>query len=124
MAARANKGDSAAVSKAERRATLTAYLSQHPGEHSVAQIAEAHGISMSAAGQNLANMAKNKLIKVRKEGTTKLYSAKRNGELVLGEEEALDRPKRGYTRRQKTSGVQEVNIVINLKLIITVEEAT
>jgi DNA-binding transcriptional ArsR family regulator len=71
------KEDTELVAGAQNRAAISAYLAQNPGEHSVAEVAEALGINRSTVGQHLASMSKGrgKLATVRKEGTAKMYQS-------------------------------------------------
>lgn len=108
--------DNETVSVAQKRERLREFLSAHPGEHPVAEIAQATGISRGAAGQLLANMAKGKLLKVN----GKLYSWPQNG--VVTEVAA---PKRAYVRKPKAVDMPDngFELAMNGNFVIGVTRA-
>lgn len=107
---RKEHGDAEMISSAEKRAAITSHLAQVAEERPVAQIAEAVGLSRSAAGQILAKMADNKLLKVRKEGTAKLYSIK-PGVAIDGTVEVVERKKPGR-KPKRADDAQSIEFVI------------
>lgn len=101
--------DELVVEQASRRAALSSYLSQNPGEHSVSDIAEALSLRANVAGKVLKDMADNGLIpQPRREGGYNYY---RDGGDVAP-------TKRPYTRKPKTVSAKDVELVVGGTLII------
>lgn len=102
--------DKPEVQRAKTRAALHAFLNNNPGEHPVHSAAEAVGLYRSTAGQHLAHMADSGLIKVRKDGTSKLYSVKDDAAPASAAESHL--PKVRRQRRTVSETPQEVELVM------------
>lgn len=120
--------DKSHVSNAQKREAIRGYLSGTPGEHPVAEVAASTGMSRGATGQLLMHMAKNKLVKVRKEGTAKLYSWPQNGVVTVepGGNGRKTRKMKGTvattTPVPPIQQVQDVELVIRIQMRILVEQ--
>jgi DNA-binding transcriptional ArsR family regulator len=62
------------ISRAQTRADITAFLSQNPGQHSAAAVADALGRQHSTIGQHLMRMAKDGLIGIVASGKRRLFT--------------------------------------------------
>lgn len=71
---RRKKIDQSLQKGAEERASLSAYLNNHPGEHKASTIAEALGWTMRQVGYRAFRMAEAGLIHSRREGNANYYS--------------------------------------------------
>lgn len=104
--------DAELIEGAQTRANITGFLTMTPGFHTVAAIAEAVGLSRMSAGQHLALMAKDKLIRFKKDGTSKMYGSK-GGKNDIVAESPVDEEK---PRRIRTT--KDVELLVHGTLII------
>jgi DNA-binding transcriptional ArsR family regulator len=110
--AKAAPSDEVVVEQAQRRAALSGYLAENPGEHAVAAIAAALDMRPNVVGKTLKDMADNGLVpQGRREDGINYY---RDGADV-----APVKIKRSWNRRPKPeTSAKDVELVVGGTLII------
>lgn len=106
--------------KAQARASISAYLSNNPGQRSTEDVATAIGISARTAGQMLGAMSRGKLIRFN----GKAGKAKRWSWPVVAGTDVQPSPEK-HSKRTTTTAPKELELVIDgLQIVVGKNPAT
>lgn len=105
--------DAQVLDRAERRSLILGYLTQHEGEHSVADIAATLKLRPNVVGKTLSDMAENGLVPPgRREGGFNYFHA---GPV---EEQPVKRTYNKRSKSDKAEAVKDIELVVGGTMIV------